>query len=104
MEEIKEGYYEYNKQILDYWKSKGYRSITSILIESDIPYEYMEENAVLITPSFDQPYSRPITDEFPFDDSIPNHDDVNGEYALRLTIPIDLVINVVKAEYIKELL
>ncbi|MBB2148790.1 hypothetical protein [Pedobacter gandavensis] len=104
MEEIKEGYYEFNMEILDYWKSKGVRSITCELIETDIPYEYLEENAVLITPSFDEPYSRPITEEFPFDDSIPDKEDVNSDYVLRLTTPIDLVINVVKEEYIRELL
>lgn len=52
MEEVKQGYYEFNMEILNYWKSKGYSSIVSEIIATDEAYEYLEENAVLVTPSF----------------------------------------------------
>lgn len=101
MEEIKEGYYEFNKEILQYWKSQGYKSIISELLDTEHPYDFLEENAVLITPSFDTPHSVSIEEEFPIDN---NNEDINDEYVLRLATPIDLVIYVVKQEYIKELL
>lgn len=52
----------------------------------------------------DQPHTRPSSEDFPFNNCIPDYEDINSEYILRLTVLIDLVINVVKEEYIKELL
>lgn len=104
MEKIKEGYYEFNLEILNHWRSKGYKSIMSQMIVSEVPYEFLEESAFLITPSIEAPHEVDKDVQHLYHGTIPDYIDINHPDVDQLTIPIDLTINVVREEHVNELI